>query len=110
MFAHKHRPRAPVFTVVMAALSYSTNRPSMFPTQFAAENVCLCGQRYNFVALNFQCSHPTHLFVWLFFFAFFCFEDKVTKTGKEAKVWLKRKKEIGGTGLVENEQYESSKE
>lgn len=46
----------------------------------------------------------------VFFFAFFCFEDKVTKTGKEAKVWLKRKKEIGGTGLVENEQYESSKE
>lgn len=29
MFAHKHGPRAPVFTVVMAALSYSTNRPSL---------------------------------------------------------------------------------
>lgn len=32
MFAHKHGPRAPVFTVVMAALGYSTNKPNMFPS------------------------------------------------------------------------------
>lgn len=83
MFAHKHRPRAPVFTVVMAALSYSTNRPSMFRTVFAAQNVCLCGQRYNFVALNF-----------CLFFIFFFFVPKVNvaKVGSEAKVWPKRRK------------------
>lgn len=37
MFAHKHGPRAPVFTVVMAALAYSTNRPSMFLSHFRGE-------------------------------------------------------------------------
>lgn len=45
-----------------------------------------------------------------FFLLFSVLKTKETKTGKEAKVWLKRKKEIGGTGLVEKEQYESSKE
>lgn len=30
MFAHKHGPRALVFTVVMAALGYSTNRFNIF--------------------------------------------------------------------------------
>lgn len=90
MFAHKHRPRAPVFTVVMAALSYSTNRPSMFPAQFTAENVCLCGQRYNFVALKFQCSHPTHCFFFLFYFS--VLKVNVTKIGKEVKLGLKREK------------------
>lgn len=44
MFAHKHGPRAPVFTVVMAALSYSTNRPSMFPTQLEKRMFVLVGK------------------------------------------------------------------
>lgn len=38
MFAHKHRPRGPVFTVVMAALGYSTNRTSHLPPCL---NICI---------------------------------------------------------------------
>lgn len=64
MFAHKHGPRAPVFTVVMAALSYSTNRPSMFLHSVEAENVCLGGQSYNFVAFN-SIADAQHK-VWIF--------------------------------------------
>lgn len=44
MFAHKHRPRAPVFTVVMAALSYSTNRAGMFLSHVQKRMFVLVGR------------------------------------------------------------------
>lgn len=54
MFAHKHRPRAPVFTVVMAALSYSTNRPSMFPTQLQQRMFVFVGKGITLQLLTFS--------------------------------------------------------
>lgn len=53
---------------------------------------------------------PNTLF-FFFLFSFSVLKVNVTKIGKETKLGLKReKKEIGGTGLVGNEQYESRKE
>lgn len=54
MFAHKHGPRAPVFTVVMAALGYSTNRPSMFLSHLQKRMFVLEGSAITVQLLTFS--------------------------------------------------------
>lgn len=56
MFAHKHGPGAPVFTVVMAALGYSTNRPSMFLSRLQRRMFVLLGRAITFVPLTWLMS------------------------------------------------------